>query len=85
MAEQDDNTREVESAASEATESVAEAASDAADAVRDAPEEEPQPIHPHPAYEDYEAPDSNIMPKVIAAILGGLVVGWLILRRRGRD
>lgn len=81
----DEGSSMVADAASAAGESVAGAADDAAETLRDVPDPEPQPIHPHPAYEDYAAPDSNIVPRVIAAILGGVIVGWLILRRRRRD
>lgn len=40
-----------------------------------------------PAYEDYEAPESNLMPKIIAAIVGGVLAVLLIglLRSRGDD
>lgn len=35
---------------------------------------------PRPAYEDYEAPESNLMPVTIAAIVGGILAAVLLLR-----
>lgn len=35
---------------------------------------------PRPAYEDYEAPESNLMPATIAAIVGGVLAAVLLLR-----
>ncbi|QDQ96313.1 hypothetical protein [Tomitella fengzijianii] len=40
---------------------------------------------PAPAYESYEAPESNMMPMIIAAILGGVLAAVLLLRARRRS
>ncbi|WP_182348892.1 hypothetical protein [Tomitella gaofuii] len=39
---------------------------------------------PAPAYESYEAPESNLMPMILAAILGGVLAAVLLMRARRR-
>ncbi|WP_182358912.1 hypothetical protein [Tomitella gaofuii] len=50
------------------------------------PPTEPAPPadRPAPAYESYEAPESNLMPMILAAILGGLLAAVLLMRARRR-
>ncbi|GAA4804742.1 hypothetical protein [Tomitella cavernea] len=50
------------------------------------PATEPTPPteRPAPAYESYEAPESNLMPMILAAILGGVLAVVLLMRARRR-
>lgn len=60
---------------------------DADDAPAEGPRDAPAPAaaRPAPAYESYEAPESQLMPAILAAAAGGVLAAVVLVRvRRAR-